>query len=61
MATRKAGATGATTNGVIFRQVTPRVLTEAITADGDEVKRAFETMMDMKKIDVIAIEATRRG
>src|SRR5579883_2899290 len=42
-------------------QITPRVLMEAITAGGDEAKRAFEAMMDMKKIDVAAIEAARRG
>jgi predicted 3-demethylubiquinone-9 3-methyltransferase (glyoxalase superfamily) len=28
---------------------------------GDEAKRAFEAMMDMKKIDVAAIEAARRA
>jgi len=42
-------------------QITPRVLTEALAAGGDEAKRAFEAMMDMKKIDVGAIEAARRG
>ncbi|MDB5560910.1 MAG: hypothetical protein JWN11_328 [Hyphomicrobiales bacterium] len=42
-------------------QITPRVLTEAMAAGGDEAKRAFEAMMDMKKIDVGAIEAARRG
>ena len=42
-------------------QITPRVLTEALAAAGDEAKRAFEAMMDMKKIDVAAIEAARRG
>ena len=42
-------------------QITPRVLTEAMAAGGDEVKRAFEAMMDMRKIDVAAIEAARRG
>jgi predicted 3-demethylubiquinone-9 3-methyltransferase (glyoxalase superfamily) len=42
-------------------QITPRVLTEAMAAGGDEAKRAFEAMMDMKKIDVAAIEAARRG
>ncbi|RMC32057.1 VOC family protein [Paracoccus alkanivorans] len=42
-------------------QITPRVLTEAMAAGGDEAKRAFEAMMEMRKIDVAAIEAARRG
>ncbi|WP_188345902.1 VOC family protein [Phyllobacterium sp. 628] len=42
-------------------QITPRVLTEAMATGGDEAKRAFEAMMEMKKIDVAAIEAARRG
>jgi predicted 3-demethylubiquinone-9 3-methyltransferase (glyoxalase superfamily) len=42
-------------------QITPRVLTEALAAGGDEAKRAFDAMMDMKKIDVAKIEAARRG
>jgi predicted 3-demethylubiquinone-9 3-methyltransferase (glyoxalase superfamily) len=42
-------------------QITPRVLTEAMMAGGDEAKRAFTAMMGMKKIDVAAIEAARRG
>ena len=42
-------------------QITPRVLTDAMAAGGDEAKRAFEAMMSMKKIDVAAIEAARRG
>ncbi len=42
-------------------QITPRVLTEAMAAGGDEAKRAFDAMMGMKKIDVAAIEAARRG
>jgi predicted 3-demethylubiquinone-9 3-methyltransferase (glyoxalase superfamily) len=42
-------------------QITPRVLTEALAAGGDEAKRAFVAMMGMKKIDVSAIEAARRG
>jgi len=43
-------------------QITPRVLTAAI-ADPDRAvaKRAFEAMMEMKKIDITAIEAARRG
>ena len=42
-------------------QITPRVLTEAMLAGGDEAKRAFAAMMEMGKIDVAAIEAARRG
>jgi predicted 3-demethylubiquinone-9 3-methyltransferase (glyoxalase superfamily) len=42
-------------------QITPRVLTEALAAGGDEAKRAFNAMMGMKKIDVAAIKAARRG
>ena len=41
-------------------QITPRTLTEALAAGGDEAKRAFEAMMSMKKIDVAAIEAAIR-
>ena len=37
------------------------VLTEAMAAGGDEARRAFDAMMGMKKIDVAAIEAARRG
>jgi predicted 3-demethylubiquinone-9 3-methyltransferase (glyoxalase superfamily) len=37
------------------------VLIDAIAAGGDEAARAFEAMMSMKKIDVAAIEAARRG
>lgn len=42
-------------------QITPRVLTEAMAAGGDEAKRAFDAMMTMQKIDVAAIEKARRG
>ena len=42
-------------------QITPRVLMEAMAAGGAEAKRAFEAMMGMKKIDVAAIKAARRG
>lgn len=43
-------------------QITPRVLTKGI-ADPDPAvaKRVFEAMMTMRKIDVAAIEAARRG
>lgn len=42
-------------------QITPRVLMDAMKAGGAEAKRAFDAMMTMKKIDVAAIEAARRG
>ena len=42
-------------------QITPLVLTEAMAAGGDGAKRAFDAMMGMKKIDVAAIKAARRG
>ncbi len=45
----------------IFWQITPRVLTDAVTAGGDVAKRAFDAMIKMKKIDIAAIEAARRG
>jgi predicted 3-demethylubiquinone-9 3-methyltransferase (glyoxalase superfamily) len=42
-------------------QITPRTLTEAMAAGGDEARRAFAAMMTMQKIDVAAIDAARRG
>ena len=42
-------------------QITPRTLTEAMAAGGDEAKRAFDAMMTMRKIDVARIDAARRG
>ncbi len=42
-------------------QITPKTLIEAWNAGGDEYKRAFEAMLTMKKIDVAAIDAARRG
>jgi predicted 3-demethylubiquinone-9 3-methyltransferase (glyoxalase superfamily) len=42
-------------------QITPRVLTDAMVAGGAEAQRAFAAMMKMRKIDVAAIEAARRG
>ena len=43
-------------------QITPRVLTAAITdPDPAAARRAFEAMMGMSKIDIAAIEAARRG
>ena len=42
-------------------QITPRVLTEALARGGDVAKRAFEVMMEMRKIDVATIERARKG
>ena len=43
-------------------QITPEVLTKAVTnADPAVAQRAFEAMMQMKKIDVAGIEAAVRG
>jgi predicted 3-demethylubiquinone-9 3-methyltransferase (glyoxalase superfamily) len=43
-------------------QITPRVLLEAVTSsDQAAAKRAFNAMMEMKKIDIAAIEAARNG
>ena len=43
-------------------QITPRALSEGIAdADPAVAKRVFEAMMSMRKIDVAAIEAARRG
>ena len=42
-------------------QITPRVLTDALKVGGAGANRAFDAMMTMRKIDVAAIEAARRG
>jgi predicted 3-demethylubiquinone-9 3-methyltransferase (glyoxalase superfamily) len=42
-------------------QITPRVLTDALAAGGDQAKRAFDAMMPMTKIDIATIERARRG
>ena len=43
-------------------QITPRALTDAITdPDRAAANRAFDAMMDMRKIDIAAIEKARRG
>src|ERR671910_2188602 len=43
-------------------QITPIALTKAVTdPDTAAAKRAFDAMMQMKKIDIAAIEAARRG
>lgn len=42
-------------------QITPRTLSEALTAGGAEAQRAFAAMMQMRKIDVAKIDAARKG
>ena len=42
-------------------QITPRVLTDAMAQGGEVARRAFAAMMDMRRIDVAAIEAAVRG
>lgn len=42
-------------------QITPCVLTEAMAQGGEVAGRAFAAMMQMRKIDVAAIEAAVRG
>jgi 2-polyprenyl-6-hydroxyphenyl methylase/3-demethylubiquinone-9 3-methyltransferase len=43
-------------------QITPTALTKAITdPDRAAAKRAFDAMMEMRKIDIAAIERARRG
>jgi len=43
-------------------QITPRALTDGMTdADPAVNKRVFDAMMKMRKIDIAAIEAARRG
>ena len=42
-------------------QITPLTLLESQQVGGDEARRAFEAMMDIRKIDVAAINAARAG
>ena len=43
-------------------QITPTILSKAFTgSDRAAAKRAFEAMMQMKKIDIAAIETAIRG
>ena len=42
-------------------QITPRTLTDALSAGGAEAQRAFAAMMEMTKIDVAKIDAARKG
>ena len=61
MAARKAQCGWCKDRWGLSWQITPRTLSEAMAAGGAEAKRAFDAMMPMKKIDVAAIEAARRG
>jgi predicted 3-demethylubiquinone-9 3-methyltransferase (glyoxalase superfamily) len=42
-------------------QITPRRLIELFNQGGEEGRRAFTAMMDMKKIDIATIEAAAAG
>lgn len=42
-------------------QITPRALSEAMQKGGETAKRAFDAMMEMRKIDVAKIEAAAKG
>ncbi|MBB4053459.1 putative 3-demethylubiquinone-9 3-methyltransferase (glyoxalase superfamily) [Devosia subaequoris] len=42
-------------------QITPRALSQAMAQGGEAGKRAFEAMMEMKKLDIARIEAAVRG
>ena len=42
-------------------QITPRALTDAMAEGGEVARRAFEAMMEMRKIDVARIESAARG
>ncbi len=41
-------------------QITPKVLSDAMSAGGQKAKRAFDAMMPMRKIDVAEIERAVR-
>lgn len=42
-------------------QITPRVLTDAMARGGEDAKRAFVAMLEMRKIDITTIEAAIAG
>ena len=42
-------------------QITPKILTDAMSAGGDKAKRAFDAMLTMRKIDIATIEKAMRG
>lgn len=41
----------------VWWQITPRILTESMAKGGDVARRAFESILEMRKIDVAAVEA----
>ena len=57
----KRRAVGARTAGASRGKSRRARSSEAMAAGGSEAKRAFVAMMTMRKIDVAAIEAARRG
>jgi predicted 3-demethylubiquinone-9 3-methyltransferase (glyoxalase superfamily) len=42
-------------------QITPKRLTELMAQGGDTAKRAFAAMMEMKKIDIAALDRAVAG
>ncbi len=44
-----------------FWQIAPRVLTEAMTAGGEEARHTFEPMMAMQMVDVAAFDTAHWG
>jgi len=42
-------------------QITPKRLTQLITAGGETASRAFKAMMDMRKIDIAALDRAVEG
>ena len=42
-------------------QITPRILTDALAEGGVKAKRAFDAMMEMRKIDIATLERAMRG
>ena len=51
----------ASNTGQLYGSVAVRDLVEALAAGGDEATRAFQAMLTMKRIDIAAIDAARRG
>ena len=45
----------------LFWQITPKRLTELISYGGETASRAFKAMMDMKKIDIAALDRAVEG